>query len=192
MKFLHTLGDIVKQFKATNHIFDHLVSLTFVSCLVGALIYPIFVFLDISGRCWFGFCFSASIILFSPFAENLKAMMIILYLIALGNNCFVISVFNDSFVSKARPFTLFDQVRANPEWSANAFSLRSDAGTRIEHSPFDAHVHGGRCEEQLWQLPPAEQHTQATFVHFPAQFRLLNQQSNRYVWPRCRLIAVFI
>ena len=115
MKILHTLGDIVKQFKATNHIFDHLVSLTFVSCLVGALIYPIFVFLDIPGRCRFGFCFSASIILFSSFAENLKAMMIILYLIALGNNCFVISVFNDSFVSKARPFTLFDQVRANPE-----------------------------------------------------------------------------
>ena len=50
MKILETVADIVKQFKATNNIFDHLISITFASCLIGALIYPVFIFLSIPGR----------------------------------------------------------------------------------------------------------------------------------------------
>lgn len=52
-KILETVADIVKQFKATNKIFDRLVSLSFTSCLFGALIYPSFIFLNIS-RKFFG------------------------------------------------------------------------------------------------------------------------------------------
>lgn len=80
MRILRTLNDIVKQFKMTNDIFDPMISATFVSCLLGALIYPMFTLLDMS--------------------VFLKVTLMILYLVALGNNCFVISIFNDSFITK--------------------------------------------------------------------------------------------
>ena len=79
MKILQTVNDIVKQFNSTNHIFDKAISLTVANSLLGMLIYPVFIFLD--------------------FQVYFKVIIIILYVFVLAT-CFIISIFNDSFISK--------------------------------------------------------------------------------------------
>ena len=80
MKILQTLNDIVEQFEATNHIFDGMLSINFTSLLFGALIYPVFFFLELT--------------------PIMQLLMFLLYFIGFFVNCCVISIYNDSFLSK--------------------------------------------------------------------------------------------
>lgn len=82
LKVLKTVNGIVTQFKESNQIFDNLISGSMVSTLLGGLIFPAFVFVDI------------------PFYH--KLIVIVIYTLAVTNNCFVTSIFNDAFISKVR------------------------------------------------------------------------------------------
>ena len=75
---MRTINDIVNMYKETNQIFDRLISPTYVSCLMGALIYPTFIFLDI------------------PYM--FKWFVIVLYILTIGVNCFIITIFNEGFI----------------------------------------------------------------------------------------------
>ena len=63
----------------TNRIFDDLIAITFVSSMLGGLLYPAFVFMD--------------------FPVEFKVIVMGLYCFGLGNNCFIIAVSNDSFIT---------------------------------------------------------------------------------------------
>lgn len=80
MKVLKTINDIVNQFEKSNQIFDNLISASMASILFGGLIFPAFVFVNF------------------PFYHKLIVMF--LYALAVINNCFIIAIFNDAFISK--------------------------------------------------------------------------------------------
>ena len=75
---MQTINDIVNMYKETNQIFDRLISPTYVNCLMGALIYPSFLFLDI------------------PYM--FKWFVVALYILTIGVNCFIITIFNEGFI----------------------------------------------------------------------------------------------
>ena len=62
-----------------KRIFDDLITITYVSSMLAALLYPAFVFMD--------------------FPVEFKVMMMGLYFISVLTNCFIIAAFNNLFVS---------------------------------------------------------------------------------------------
>lgn len=80
IKGLATINDIVKQFTEANRLFDNLISPSSTATLLGGLIFPAFCLVNI------------------PFYHKLAVMF--LYTLALINNCFIISIWNDWFISK--------------------------------------------------------------------------------------------
>ena len=81
LKVQRGLNDIVKQYYEANQIFDSLISPTFVNCLMGALVYPSFIFFSI------------------PYI--FKVFIIVLYLGVLIINCAIIVIFNEGFMRNA-------------------------------------------------------------------------------------------
>ena len=79
MKLLESVNDIVRQFEQANHIFDHTISPTVANSLFGMLIFPVFFFLNID--------------------IYLKIIIATLYVFVL-TTCFIISIFNDTYLSK--------------------------------------------------------------------------------------------
>ena len=81
LEIMQTINDIVKQYKETNRIFEHLISPTYANCLLGALVYPAFLFFNI------------------PYF--FKVLIIVLYVGAVGVNCLLITIFNEGFIRNA-------------------------------------------------------------------------------------------
>ena len=75
---MRTINDIVNQYRETNQTFDRLISPTYANCLMGAFIYPSFIFLDI------------------PYM--FKWLTMALYILTIGVNCFIITIFNEGFI----------------------------------------------------------------------------------------------
>ena len=78
LQVMLAINDILKQFKETNLIFDRLISPTYVNCLVGALVYPSFLFFD--------------------FPYSFKLFIVVLWVWTMGVNCFIITIFNEGFI----------------------------------------------------------------------------------------------
>lgn len=78
-ELLSAIDDIVQQFKASNQIFDSMISATFTSSLLGGLLFPSFLFLNIS--------------------IYFKCIAMFLYALAILNNCFLIIIFNERFIT---------------------------------------------------------------------------------------------
>ena len=78
LQVMLAINDILKQFKETNLIFDRLISPTYVNCLVGALVYPSFLFFD--------------------FPYSFKLFIVVLWVWTMGVNCFIITIFNECFI----------------------------------------------------------------------------------------------
>ena len=89
MNILTPVNDIVKEFSSANNIFDHAISPTIANSLFGMLIYPVFLFLNLD--------------------IFLKVIIVILYVFVL-TTCIIISVFNDSFISKVNSFVVPERV----------------------------------------------------------------------------------
>lgn len=88
LKILQTINELVQQFKEANRLFGNLISPSSASCLLGGLIFPAFCFVNF------------------PIYHKLIAM--VLYALAIIHNCFVISIWNDAFISRVRFLSLVE------------------------------------------------------------------------------------
>ena len=151
-KIQKTIRDIVVQFKESNQIFDNMIAPTFVNCLLGGLVFPGCLFLDIP--------------------LQYKVILMTFYLAVISFNCFLIVIWNEGFknsVSHYGQIFCFNVYVLLPKPSSRAGSK-----VRIIHPPYSAQLQGVRCEDEFEQLSCFKWRPPTTVVHLFTFFRLLN------------------
>lgn len=89
LEIMQTINDIVKHYKETNRIFEHLISPTYANCLIGALVFPSFLFFNM------------------PYF--FKVFIVILYVGVVAVNVLLITIFNEGFIRNASHRVILSQ-----------------------------------------------------------------------------------